>query len=73
MAAGQNGHMDIIIVQTPKSHKNYEGPSTGMDSTVLVEGFNSSITDYGLKYKFMIGDVDSSVYVRILQNLTYGR
>lgn len=54
-------------------YKNYTGPSTGMESSVIVEGFRRSEEDYGLIYKYYIGDGDSSVYAKIQEGCTYGR
>ncbi|XP_054259250.1 uncharacterized protein LOC128983994 [Macrosteles quadrilineatus] len=54
-------------------YKNYTGPSTGMESSVIVEGFKRSEEDYGLIYKYYIGDGDSSVFARIQEGCQYGR
>lgn len=54
-------------------YKNYNGPSTGMESSVIVESFCRSEEDYGLIYKYYIGDGDSSVYARIQESCHYGR
>lgn len=32
-------------------YKNYCGPSTGMETSVIVEAFKRSVQDYGLIYK----------------------
>lgn len=53
--------------------KNYNGPSTGMETSVIVEGFRRSEEDYGLLYRNYIGDGDSSVYARIQEGCPYGR
>lgn len=45
-----------------KCYKNYTGPSTGMESNILVEGFMCSIKMHGLIYGRMISDGDSSTY-----------
>jgi hypothetical protein len=52
----------------PPKHEcflNYQGPSTGMEGDIIVEGFKRSEEDYGLIYKFYIGDGDSSVFPHI--------
>ncbi|XP_039290407.1 uncharacterized protein LOC111056373 [Nilaparvata lugens] len=54
-------------------YKNYTGPSTGMESSIIVEGFRRSEEDYGLIYKNYIGDGDSSVYAKIQEGCSYGR
>lgn len=53
--------------------KNYNGPSTGMETSVIVEGFRRSEEDYGLIYRNYIGDGDSSVFARIQEGCYYGR
>ncbi|CAG5033378.1 unnamed protein product [Parnassius apollo] len=53
---------------SPKEHKcfkNYEGSSTSMENEIIVEGFKSSISSYGL------GDGDASTYAKILQARLY--
>lgn len=60
--------------ETPKSHKcfkNYEGPSTGMESTILVEGFRKSMEQHGLVYARMVSDGDSSTHAKILEARPY--
>ncbi|XP_054265988.1 uncharacterized protein LOC128988593 [Macrosteles quadrilineatus] len=52
---------------------NYNGPSTGMESNVIVEAFRQSEAEYGLVYKHYIGDGDSSVFARIQEKCRYGR
>lgn len=52
---------------------NYKGTSSGMEQEIIVEGFNTSEKDYGLRYKYMIGDGDSSVYSKVIQKVSYGR
>lgn len=56
-----------------KCYRNYAGSSTGMEQTIIVEGFNKSEEEYGIRYKYVVGDGDSSVYTRILENVSYGR
>lgn len=58
----------------PKEHicfKNYNGPSTGMESTILVEGFKKSIEQHGLIYGRLISDGDASTYSKILEARPY--
>lgn len=60
--------------QVPRTHKcfkNYTGPSTGMESAILVEGFQCSIDMHGLIYGRIISDGDSSTYSKILQTRPY--
>jgi hypothetical protein len=60
----------------PPPHKcilNYKGPSTGMEQDIIVEGFNCSKEQHKLRYKFIIGDGDLSVYSRVVERCRYGR
>lgn len=52
-------------------YKNYNGPSTGMESDILVEGFSKSLQLYGLKYQTFVADGDSSVHKRINDSYPY--
>lgn len=45
--------------------------SSGMEKDALVEAFNTSIAKYGLIYKILIADGDSSVYKGILDANPY--
>lgn len=58
----------------PSEHrcfKNYNGSSSGMESTTIVEGFKNSISMYGLIYSKLIADGDSSTYRKILECRPY--
>lgn len=58
----------------PKKHvcyKNYTGSSTGMESTILIEGFKCSIDMHNLIYGRMVSDGDSSTYNKLLQCRPY--
>ncbi|XP_063222723.1 uncharacterized protein LOC134531105 isoform X1 [Bacillus rossius redtenbacheri] len=54
-------------------YKNFSGASTAMEQEILVQGFCESENMHGLRYKFIVGDGDSSTYVKIQQNVSYGR
>lgn len=56
-------------------YKNWDErkPSTAMEQDVIVEGFKNSESMHGVRYKYFIGDGDSSVYKRIMQSVPYGR
>lgn len=43
--------------------KNYDGPLTGMESQILIEGFKQSVEEHGR----IISDGDSSTYSKILE------
>lgn len=58
----------------PNEHvcfKNFQGSSSSMETEILVEGFKSSISMYGLIYGRMIGDGDASTYAKILNAKPY--
>lgn len=58
----------------PKEHacfKNFEGSSSSMETEIILEGFKSSISMYGLIYGRMIGDGDASTYAKILNAKPY--
>jgi len=58
-----------------KSHtcyKNWSGPSTAMESDIIVEGFKNSLKTHGVVYKFLVADGDSNVYKKILESAPYG-
>jgi hypothetical protein len=44
---------------------NYVGPSSGMEASILVEGFKLSLSLYGVIYKSFIGDGDSNVLKKL--------
>lgn len=58
----------------PKPHtcyKNYTGPSTGMESEIILEGFQNSIPMYDMIYGRMIGDGDCNTYKKIVEARPY--
>lgn len=54
-----------------KCFKNYSGPSTNMESEIIVEGFKESIRINNLIYGKLISDGDASTYSKILQARPY--
>ncbi|KAF5284973.1 hypothetical protein FQR65_LT13362 [Abscondita terminalis] len=60
-------------VQPHICYKNYTGPPTGMEQDIIVQGFNESVQNHGVRYKYVVGDGDSSVYARIVEFVSYGR
>lgn len=46
--------------------KNFNGSSSSMESTAIVEGFKRSIETQGLIYYRLIADGDSNTYKKIL-------
>ncbi|XP_060803706.1 uncharacterized protein LOC132902488 [Amyelois transitella] len=51
--------------------KNFSGPSTAMESAMIVEGFKQSVSMHRLIYARFIADGDSSVYSKILEARPY--
>ena len=43
-------------------HRNWVGPSSSMESDIIVQGFREAESKYGLRYTKFVGDGDSSVY-----------
>lgn len=67
---------DLNKNQSPRPHqcyKNFTGSSTAMESTLIVEGFKSSIELYGVIYGRLISDGDSSTYAKILEARPYSQ
>ncbi|KAK5642956.1 hypothetical protein RI129_009123 [Pyrocoelia pectoralis] len=61
------------VIKKHVCFKNFSGPPTGMEQDIIVDGFNSSVAQHGVRYKYVIGDGDSSVYARIIELVSYGR
>lgn len=53
-------------------YKNFDGPSTAMESNIIVEGFKCSLQMHGIIYKTLVADGDSSVHKKILEARPYG-
>lgn len=51
--------------------KNYSGASSSMESDIIVEGFQSSLSMYGVIYGRLIADGDSATYCKILKTNPY--
>jgi hypothetical protein len=52
--------------------KNFSGSSSAIEADTAVEGMKLSEQLYGVRYKYFIGDGDSSVYAKILAAKPYG-
>ena len=53
----------------PQKHdcyKNWDGPSSSMETDILVQGFKEAETKYGLRYTTFTGDGDSSVHTNLV-------
>lgn len=55
-----------------KCYKNWSGTSTAMETDIIAEGFQKSLSMYNIKFMKMVGDGDSSVYRKLLQLKPYG-
>ena len=55
--------------QAHECYKNWDGPSSSMETDILVEGFKRAETQHGLRYTTFIGDGDSSVYPTLLSQV----
>lgn len=53
-------------------YKNFTGPSTAMESNIIVEGFKASLKMHGIIFKNLVADGDSSVHKKILEARPYG-
>jgi hypothetical protein len=61
------------VAKPHRCYRNYEGTSTGMEQHIIVDGFRASEEMHGVRFKYMIGDGDSSVYARVQKGVRYGR
>ena len=55
--------------EQPRQHdcyKNWDGPSSSMETDILVQGFKEAETKYGLRYTTFTGDGDSSMYSNLV-------
>lgn len=53
-------------------YKNWTSTSTSMESDIIVDGFKKSLEMHGVIFKRLVGDGDSSVYNKIMENKPYG-
>lgn len=52
--------------QEHNCYKNWDSPSSSMETDIIVEGFREAESKYGLRYTTFIGDGDSSVYASLV-------
>lgn len=62
--------------ENPRDHQCYKNYSEGqsassMEAAIIVEGFKSSLSEYGVIYNKMVADGDSSVYNKIVKANPY--
>ena len=58
--------------EEPKVHKCYKNWSKSpqaMEADIIVEGFKEAEAKHGLRYMYLIGDGDSSVYARVQEQV----
>jgi hypothetical protein len=58
-----------------KSHlcfKNWDGSSSAIESDIILKGCKLSMEIHGVKYAFLVGNGDSSVYKKIIESKSYG-
>ncbi|KAG8196028.1 hypothetical protein JTE90_028998 [Oedothorax gibbosus] len=60
-----------IVPPEHRCTKNWEGSSSAMESSIIAEGFLTSMQTYGVKYHQVIADGDSNVYKTILDANPY--
>ena len=53
--------------------KNWNGSSCAMESDIIVQGFQLAEQMHGVRYRWFIGDGDSSVYHAVVTDVLYGR
>lgn len=60
-------------IATPEHicYKNYTGSSSGMESEIVCQGFESSVAMYNVIYGRLIADGDSATYAKILARDPY--
>jgi hypothetical protein len=61
-----------VPVGMHKCCKNWEGSSSAMEPRILVEGFSKSVEMHSIRYKYFIGDGDSSVFANLKTKVSYG-
>ena len=52
---------------------NWQGPSTGMESDILVDAFRIATSMHNLRYTRFVADGDSSTHSEIIARVPYGR
>lgn len=62
-----------VAAQNHVCYCNLAKSSPAMEADILAEGFKTSETTQKLRYNIFIGDGDSNVYSKILENCPYAR
>ena len=62
-----------IPIPEHNCYRNWSGSSCSMEANIILEGFQLSEEMHGLRYRWLIGDGDSSVYHAVVSGVpTYG-
>jgi len=61
-----------IDPQNHKCHKNFDGPATGMEQDIIVEGMQKIFDDHNVLIEEYLGDGDSSTMARIRERCSFG-
>ena len=60
----------------PRQHvlyRNWSGSFCAMETDIITEGFRKSEAMHNLRYLYLVGDGDSSVFYTVATNVPYGR
>lgn len=60
-------------VELGECEANHVGPAGNMEVSAMTEMFRRSEKNYGVKYKYYIGDGDSKTYTGVIQSQPYGK
>lgn len=52
--------------QQHNCHKNWDGPSSSMETDIILQGFKEAESKYGVRYTTFIGDGDSSTHPNLI-------
>lgn len=61
-----------LPVPVHECNKNFMGSSAAMEAQGILKGFQESEQTYGVRFKTLVADGDSSVYNKLLENKIYG-
>ncbi|KYM99964.1 hypothetical protein ALC62_09280 [Cyphomyrmex costatus] len=59
-------------VEFGECEANHVGPAGNMEVSAMIEMFQRSEENHGVKYKYYIGDGDSKMYTGVIQSQPYG-
>lgn len=62
----------LVNVHGQKCSANYAGVSGGMEAKGIVDMFETSVATHNIRYKYFLGDGDSSAYPKVVQKKPYG-